>query len=100
VVKRPSGKPLVKAGIMAEGEALVVAENLAATIVGDEPRATFDGRGGCFLEVGGGHAVEVAGEFYARPDPRVSVGTPSAAALEKKRTFEAERLRRWFGPTL
>lgn len=98
VVKLPNGKPLVKAGIMAEGEALVVARNIAARVRGEPESARFEGKGGCFLELGGGEAVEIAGDYYATPQPIVAAtGPPSADALQKKARFEAERLERWFG---
>jgi sulfide:quinone oxidoreductase len=98
VVKLANGKPLVKAGVMAEGEASVVARNLVAKLRGEAPTARFEGRGGCFLELGRGEAVEVAGDFYAQPNPIVAtLSAPSAAALRKKEAFERERLQRWFG---
>ncbi len=97
VVTLANGKPLVKAGVMAEGEAEVVAANIAARVRGEPEAVRFSGKGYCFLELGDGLAVEVSGDFYASPNPVVSVGTPSPKALEAKRTFEAARLARWFG---
>lgn len=91
LVKLANGKPLVKAGVMAEGEGRVVAKR----ILGEDAR--FDGKGGCFLELGRGEAIEVAGDFYATPNPRVTAQAPSKAALAKKGDFERERLERWFG---
>lgn len=98
VVKLANGKPLVKAGVMAEGEALVVARNLAARIRGEPETARFDAKGGCFLELGEGLAVEVQGDFYAQPDPIVAARPPSRATLAAKEAWEAEHLARWFGP--
>ncbi|MEA3199772.1 MAG: sulfide:quinone oxidoreductase [Thermoplasmata archaeon] len=92
VVKLANGKPLVKAGVMAEGEASVVARRIA----GDED-ARFDGKGVCFLELGDGLATEVAGDFYATPNPIVAAKPPTKAALEAKRRFESERFAAWFG---
>lgn len=97
VVKLPNGKPLVKAGVMAEGEGLTVARNLAARVRGEPEDARFDAKGGCFLELGGGLAVEVVGDFYATPDPIVAARPPSRASLEAKKAFEAERIARWLG---
>lgn len=97
VVKLANGKPLVKAGVMAEGEGRVVAENLAARILGQPPRAAFDGKGFCFLELGGGLAMEVTGDFYATPAPRVVASAPTRRSLESKASFESERLQRWLG---
>lgn len=98
VVKLANGKPLVKAGIMAEGEAKVVAQNLAARIRGESETARFDAKGGCYLELGGGLAVEVKGDFYAQPNPVVAAQPPSRATLAAKEAWEAEHLVRWFGP--
>ena len=97
VVKLANGKPLVKAGVMAEAEGRVVAENVAARVAGRQPPAAFDGRGYCFLELGGGLAVEVHGDFYATPNPIVAARPPSRKSLEAKAAFEAERLQRWLG---
>lgn len=97
VVKLANGKPLVKAGVMAEGEALVVAGNLAARALGEPETARFAGKGHCFLELGDGLAVEVRGDFYATPNPVVVATLPSDEALRAKEAFEAERLARWFG---
>lgn len=98
VVKLANGKPLVKAGVMAEGEARVVAANIAARVRGEPETARFDGKGGCFLELGQGEAVEIRGDFYALPHPIVAAaGAPSRATLAAKARFEEERLARWFG---
>lgn len=98
VVKLANGKPLVKAGVMAEGEARVVAANVVARVKGEPETARFSGEGGCFLELGGGEAVEIRGDFYALPNPIVAAaGAPSRATLEAKKRFEEERLARWFG---
>jgi len=98
VVKLANGKPLVKAGVMAEGEAMVVAANLAARVRGEPETARFDGKGGCFLELGRGEAVEVRGDFYHQPDPVVAAaGLPSRETLAAKWRWEEERLLRWFG---
>lgn len=97
LVKLANGKPLVKAGVMAEGEAYTVARNLAARLRGEPETARFDAKGGCFLELGRGLAVEIVGDFYATPNPVVAARPPSAASLEAKKRFEAERVERWLG---
>ncbi|MHB8605180.1 MAG: NAD(P)/FAD-dependent oxidoreductase [Thermoplasmatota archaeon] len=90
-IKLAVGKPLPKAGVFAEAEGIVVARR----IVGDDAR--FEGKGGCYLETGDGRAIEVTGDFYALPEPRVGFDAPSAATLAKKAAFETGRLARWFG---
>lgn len=70
------GKPLPKAGVFAHAEAEVVAENIAHDIAGDAPGARFDGRGACFIEIGGGKAGYGGGNFYDEPAPTVTLRDP------------------------
>lgn len=92
------GQPLPKAGVFAEGEAVVAAAAVAAALAGSPPPEPFRGEGYCFLELGGGLATLVGGEFLARPAPRVEVASPSREFLAQKLAFERERLEGWFGP--
>lgn len=96
-IKLANGLPLPKAGVIAELEGGPVAAAIAADIRGAEPAAPFDGRGYCFIEVGEQAAALVEGDFFATPEPRVTLGEASAARAADKRRFETERLRRWFG---
>ena len=89
--------PLPKAGVFAEAEGKIVAEHIADTFAGKTTTAAFDGFGYCFLEVGGGMAHLVQGNFLAEPAPQVTLTEPSLEALEHKREFEQERLQMWFG---
>jgi sulfide:quinone oxidoreductase len=66
-----NGKPLPKAGTFAHAQAEVVAERIAAAILGETSTAKFDGAGYCWLETGGGSAGFTSGQFYAEPDPVV-----------------------------
>lgn len=95
-VMMANGKPLPKAGVFAEAEGQVVAARIAARLAGREPEAVFEGRGGCFLEVGGGQAVMVQGHFLAEGGAQVHVSEASAAFFQEKVAFERERLREWF----
>ena len=92
-----NGKPLPKAGVFAEGMGETVADRIAATFAGREPEATFQGEGGCYLEVGSGQAMMVRGHFMAVPDPEVSLTEASAEYLIEKQSFEEQRLQTWFG---
>lgn len=92
-----NGKPLPKAGAFAEGMGRVAAEHAAAALGGHQSEAAFDGLGACFLEVGGGRARLVTGEFMATPAPKIALTDASAENLQQKQAFEAERLRAWFG---
>lgn len=92
-----SGQPMPKSGAFAEGEGLVAAEQIAATLRGLNSNAAFWGDGSCFLEVGDGEAMVVRGRFLAEPAPEVELTTPSKEHLEEKHRFERERLEAWFG---
>lgn len=86
---------LPKAGVFAEAGGKVAARNLAADLLGT-PRAEFDGRGHCFLELPGQQVARIGGDFYAEPSPDVSLGAPSAEAFALKQAWEQERLATWF----
>lgn len=87
-----NGKPLPKAGVFAHGEALVVAREIAASFDG-ATAATFDGKGYCWVELGGGRAAFAEGDFYATPDPLVRLRAPGALWHLGKVAFE----RAWMG---
>ena len=95
-----NGQPLPKAGVFAEAQGRVAAQRIAATFAGQEPDATFDGRGGCFLEVGDGVAMMVEGEFLAEPRPQVRLTPADPSYFAQKRAFEAERLNNRFSATV
>lgn len=88
--------PLPKAGLFAESQAKVAAAHIAAEITGKTSETTFDGRGYCYIEVGGGRAAKVQGHFTAPGGPQVEVTTPSEHALKEKIEFEQSRLASWF----
>lgn len=87
------GLPLPKAGIFAEGAALVAADQLVGYLGYDAPRSRFTAEGGCVMEVGGGQAVRIAGRFLAAPAPQVVMGAPSAELHDAKAAQERE----WLG---
>ena len=91
-----NGMPLPKAGLFAEKEGLTVAARIAAVLRGEAPAATFDGQGACFLEMGGGEASTVSGDFFADP-PEVTLSMPDATQRAAKERFEMDRLGHWFG---
>jgi sulfide:quinone oxidoreductase len=92
-----NGQLLPKAGVFAEGEGQIVAERIASTFAGKTPDATFAGEGFCFMEIGGGQAQYIRGNFLAAPAPAITLTEPSAQTLADKRIFEMERLKAWFG---
>jgi sulfide:quinone oxidoreductase len=91
-----NGLPLPKAGLFAEKEGEVVAARIASRLRGLEPAASFDGQGACFLEVGGGEAATISGDFFADP-PEARLSAPSPELRAAKELFEMDRLARWFG---
>jgi sulfide:quinone oxidoreductase len=91
-----NGKPLPKAGVFAEAMGETVADRIASTFAGQEPEATFQGEGGCYLEVGAGQAMMVKGHFLAVPQPEIALTEASAQYYEEKSSFETQRLQTWF----
>jgi sulfide:quinone oxidoreductase len=92
-----NGQPMPKSGAFADGEGRVVAERIAARATGKDPDMGFDGSGACFLEIGGGEAMIVQGNFLTDPAPAVELTPPSRENLVEKARFERERLDAWFG---
>jgi sulfide:quinone oxidoreductase len=91
----PNGKSLPKAGVFAEGQAEVVARNIAALVHGAAPAAEFGGEGACFVEMGDGRAGFATGNFYATPDPAVRLKTPGRRWHWAKVLFERTWFARW-----
>jgi sulfide:quinone oxidoreductase len=89
------GKVLPKAGVFAEAQALVVADNIAADLGGRPASATFDGKGSCFVELGDGRAAFASGDFYAADGPRVQLRRPGPHWHVAKVALEQYWLRRW-----
>ena len=90
------GLPLPKAGVFAEAQGEVVAEQIVARSSGGAPPSTFAGEGVCYIEVGNALAASVRGSFLADP-PRIELTAPSAEQRADKLAFEQDRLARWFG---
>jgi sulfide:quinone oxidoreductase len=90
------GKPLPMAGVFAEREAKVVANNIAREITGVGEPAIFDGHGECFIETGGGKAGFGRGDFYAEPTPKVDLHPIGRRWHLGKLIFEKTWLYRWF----
>jgi len=84
---------LPKAGVFAEAQGRVVAQRVAAEILGGVPGEPFDGRGFCYLETGGGHAVRAEGAFFDLPHPIMRKRSPSQADFRDKLDWVARHLR-------
>lgn len=91
---------LPKAGVFAHRQAEVVAFNLAAEILGWSERRSFDGVGGCFVELGDGRAAYGAGDFYHPQAPAVTVRAPARHWHWAKVLVEKYWLWRWFSARL
>jgi sulfide:quinone oxidoreductase len=89
--------PNPKAGVFAESAAIVVANDIGATLTGGSLERTFEGDGYCFLEYGGGRVGRVEVNFFGGPKPAAQVIAPSVELADEKRNFAQERIERWFG---
>jgi sulfide:quinone oxidoreductase len=86
---------LAKAGVFAEEQASIVAANIAALIHGEKAEHTYSGKAVCYLETGDGMASVIPGEYYAYPEPRVSIEAPSVEGHRAKEQFE-KPVTTWF----
>jgi sulfide:quinone oxidoreductase len=91
-------KPLVlpKAGIFAHKQAEVVAHNLTVEVTEHGELQSFDGFGGCFIELGDGRAGYGEGNFYDSQAPAVELRPPARRWHWAKVLLEKYWLWRWF----
>ena len=94
--KTPNGAMLPRAGVLAEGQGKVVAQNIINEIQGIEKSAHFEGEGVCFMEVGNGKAAPLRSSFYTQP-PKWEFDPPSEDGYREKERFLDERMKAWFG---
>ncbi len=95
-IKLSVGKPLPKAGVIAHGQADVVAHNLIKEIMGEGEAKQFEGHGACFIEAGSGKAGMGNGNFYAEPAPQMKMHKPGYLMHLGKVAFEKYWLFKWF----
>ena len=95
-IKLPSGMMLPKAGVFAERQARIVADNMTSEITGDGEIRRWDGKGSCFTETGYGKAGYASGEFFAEPKPMVNPRRPGRIWHWTKVLFERYWLWRHF----
>jgi sulfide:quinone oxidoreductase len=84
-----------KAGIFAEGEGVTVAKNIVSQIKREQEKATFDGKGGCFVEVGKKTAGYLEVDMFATPNPVTLLKQPTQEHFMDKEKFEKDRLDKW-----
>ncbi len=88
-----------KAGVFAEGQAAVVAEQISARVRGTDDAAQYDGHGLCYLEFGRDQVARVDVTFLRGAKPTGEFEGPSQALAAHKVEFGSSRIQRWFGRT-
>jgi sulfide:quinone oxidoreductase len=86
-----------KAGVFAEGQAVVVADEIIARHRGGAVSATYDGRGICYVEFGQHRVGRVDVTFRSGERPSGEFDGPSQDYAVDKAEFGSSRIRRWFG---
>jgi sulfide:quinone oxidoreductase len=87
---------LPKAGVFAHDQAKVVADNIISAISGNTKRKEWDGKGGCFLEIGNGKSAFMKGEFLSIPKPLIDFKEPGNVWHMQKVLLEKYWMRHWF----
>jgi sulfide:quinone oxidoreductase len=85
-----------RAGVFAEGQARVVAEQVIAKYRAEADGARYAGAGTCYVEFGKGKVGTVDVNFLSGPEVTAILRPPSAALREEKANFGATRRARWF----
>jgi sulfide:quinone oxidoreductase len=88
-----------KAGVFAEGQAVVVAETLITRARGGDEVAHYGGNGICYVEFGQGQVAKVDVTFEPGQAPHGDFLAPSEGFMADKREFGSSRIQRWFGRT-
>jgi sulfide:quinone oxidoreductase len=84
-----------KAGIFAESEAKVVAQQIIDDITSKSNNTKFDGKGFCFMEIGNKKAGYIDADFYNEAGPMTRLEPPSEESYQKKCDFESSRIKEW-----
>lgn len=85
-----------KAGVFAEGQAAIVADQIIARHRGTGPGPSYDGTGICFIEFGHEEIGRVEVTFRQGERPVGRFGAASETYRADKSAFGAGRARRWF----
>jgi len=85
-----------KAGVFAEGQALVVASQIISRLRGTPGAVTYDGRGTCYLEFGRNLVGRINVTFPPGQAPYGDLEEPSQQLAADKADFAASRIQRWF----
>lgn len=84
-----------KAGVFAEGEAIVVAQNIISHIQSKNELSLFDGKGGCFIESGRDTASIIEVDMFSESKPITKLTESTSKHLDEKLQFEKDRLSKW-----
>ncbi len=85
-----------KAGVFAEGQASVVADQIIHRVRTESEPSTYDGHGVCYLEFGDGTVATVEVTFLSGAAPVGDIHGPSRALAASKTEFGTTRIQRWF----
>ncbi len=88
-----------KAGVFAEGQASIVADQIIAEARSQSSGSTYDGRGICYLEFGSGQVATVDVTFLSGAAPVGEIQGPSRELASSKAEFGSSRIMRWFDRT-
>lgn len=83
-----------KAGIFAEGQGVAVAQDIISQIKQEKTGLPFEGKGGCFVEMGD-TAGYVYVDMFAEPGPITRLDKPAPEHMKEKECFEKERIQKW-----
>jgi sulfide:quinone oxidoreductase len=86
-----------KAGVFAEGQAVVVADQIIARCRAERSTSRYSGRGICYLEFGDDEVARVEVTFRSGERPSGQFDDPSVRYTADKAEFGSSRIRRWFG---
>lgn len=86
-----------KAGVFSEGQATVVADQIAARLRGESSPSTYGGHGTCYLEFGEDLVARVNVTFFGGAAPVGEIEGPSQEIAADKDEFGTSRIQRWFG---
>ena len=85
-----------KAGVFAEGQAVVAADGISALIRGTSSSTHYDGYGMCYLEFGSDRVARVDVTFLSGQAPKGDMEGPSSEIAADKVKFGTDRIQRWF----
>jgi sulfide:quinone oxidoreductase len=86
-----------KAGVFSENAAIVVAQEIIATVKGGAAPAPYGGTGTCYVEFGNHLVAKLDADFFGGPSPVAPLRGASEDLAREKTEFAVSRRRRWFG---